>query len=584
MALKKIFKLNIEMTKHLFRASPKYFIINLLNTIINQACYMFQTLFLRHIINIIVGNEVLLGKVTVYYTFYYSVIILCNMFIFKIDELYNHEEKVKICNYYKNLIYSASVKPDLKTFDGYDYQDKLYQAVFNDGDYLISFSENLFRLISSVISLVFVSYIFWQINFIFIVLAAITAIKNILVNHFINDIGFKKSQDILHVSRKEYYIENVFYLIKYIKEIKLFNTDNLFISKYGEVKDEYINTIKKPNNKIYKVRTFETIIDTLVYLMNIILLVMLLLNNGLTVGDFYLVLANTAALSGNLTGIINFFPNIINDSKYMFKIFEIMDYNNEIKQEDFNYTRDNIISFKNVSFSYNDEAAIKDMTVTLPLNRKIALLGENGSGKTTFLKLLMGLYKPEKGEIIYSDKIDMENKPFNVLFQEYHVFALDIAENILPEYKKNDIDKIIDSLKFSEIYDDITELENGIHTTVTREFLDDGVNFSGGQKQKIAISRAYANSNPILIFDEPTSNLDPVSSNKIIDKINRLSKDKSVLYVTHTLAHAKNADLICFFSNGRITETGTHSELMEKKGDYFLMFNKQSEKFTDCLV
>lgn len=206
--------------------------------------------------------------------------------------------------------------------------------------------------------------------------------------------------------------------------------------------------------------------------------------------------------------------------------------------------------------------------------------GRNGSGKTTFIKLLLGLYEPDKGRIEYqypNQEIVDTSQLFSVLLQDFRTFALTISENIalIKELDEEELRRRDEAVRFSGLDEKISQLPDGIDTELTGEFSDSGITFSGGETQKLAIARAYMMDRPVLIMDEPSSNLDPISENQLIHRINQLAKNKGVILITHNMSYAKNVDLVIVFHEGRIVEYGAPDELQERKGYFYSMVEEQ---------
>lgn len=162
------------------------------------------------------------------------------------------------------------------------------------------------------------------------------------------------------------------------------------------------------------------------------------------------------------------------------------------------------------------------------------------------------------------------------MFQEYQVYAMSIADNILPGFDETNLDRIENAAKFAGLTSKINDLPKGFYTEVTKEFSEDGVVFSGGESQKLAIARAYAANQPVLILDEPSGNLDPFAESDLIKKINQMSDGRPVILVTHNMEYAKNVDLVLYFENGRVIESGTPKQLMNQQGAFFKMVGEQS--------
>ncbi|MDR1689294.1 MAG: ABC transporter ATP-binding protein/permease [Clostridiales bacterium] len=283
---------------------------------------------------------------------------------------------------------------------------------------------------------------------------------------------------------------------------------------------------------------------------------------------------NESVYIGYLEEILNYKP-VIPDNKYGIKLSKEKGVNLEVK---------------NVTFSYPsvpEDTVLRDVSLKIERGKKLAIVGYNGSGKSTFTKLLLYLYKENAGEILCDDRsYDSYNTEslrgiFSVVFQDFQIFAISIAENILlREVNGAEDEKTVwDALKFSGLLDKVKSLENGIHSVITKEFDEDGVFLSGGESQKLAIARAYARNSSVLIFDEPSSSLDPLAEHEIFSRLLALGKDKTVIYISHRLSSVVDADEIVLFDSGEIAEKGTHAQLMNLGGKYFEMFNLQAEKY-----
>ena len=238
---------------------------------------------------------------------------------------------------------------------------------------------------------------------------------------------------------------------------------------------------------------------------------------------------------------------------------------------------------RDLCFSYDGQREVlSHINICLPLDKKIAIVGENGSGKGTLVKILTGLYTPTKGSIVYSYPGFRGNtgELFGSLLQEYRIFPLSIKENILPSSAKNSSDRenkeeAEAALRFAGILKKMEELPNGIDTVFSGEFQKDGVCLSGGEQQKIALARAYAKKAPVLVLDEPSANLDAEARGQLIEKINVLSEERAVFLVTHDLRYTKQADQVVFFEEGHIVEVGSPKELSGRGGRYARMLAAQ---------
>lgn len=246
------------------------------------------------------------------------------------------------------------------------------------------------------------------------------------------------------------------------------------------------------------------------------------------------------------------------------------------------------IRLENVSYVYdgNEEASIKDISLTIRQGEKIALVGANGAGKTTLVKLISGLYTPTEGTI-YMDGIDIATldkeeyfQEFSVVFQDNIIFACSVAENVAccVDY---DEERVIESLKKADLYEKVLTMKDGIHTMLTRRLDTTGEELSGGETQRLMLARALYRDASTLILDEPTAALDPLAESKMYEAYTKFGKEKTSIFISHRLSSTGFCDRVCFIQEGRITEVGTHQQLLDKNGAYAEMFYTQAKYYQE---
>ena len=248
------------------------------------------------------------------------------------------------------------------------------------------------------------------------------------------------------------------------------------------------------------------------------------------------------------------------------------------------------ITFKNVSFAYPDveKNTIQNLDFSIRAGEKIALVGNNGAGKTTVVKLLCGLYDQTQGQILIDGKtiddigLDSYQDKISVLFQDTNPMAFTIEENITGlEGGKGDASKLEDCLKKSGLWEKVQSLPQKEKTHITQTFSEDGILLSGGETQKLLLAKAIYKNGSFLILDEPTSALDPLAESKIYEEYNNLAEGKTAVFISHRLASTKFCDRIMFLENGSIVECGSHDELMKKGGKYKEMFDIQAQYYRE---
>lgn len=246
------------------------------------------------------------------------------------------------------------------------------------------------------------------------------------------------------------------------------------------------------------------------------------------------------------------------------------------------------LEFKNVSFKYpsSNKYSLKNINFKLTKGETLSVVGINGAGKSTLLKLMLRFYDPNEGEILYNGvnikeyNLDSYRNNFATVFQDYKNFALSVFENVMcHECTDDDKDFATEALKNSGVWKKINTFANGGDTVLTREFDSDGVGLSGGENQKVSTARLFARDFELAILDEPSSALDPIAESEMYENLNRVTKDKTVVYISHRLSSAAMADKIIVLDNGNIIESGTHTDLMESGGKYSEMFTLQASNY-----
>lgn len=249
------------------------------------------------------------------------------------------------------------------------------------------------------------------------------------------------------------------------------------------------------------------------------------------------------------------------------------------------------IEFNNVSFKYpsSNHNTLNNVSFKINKGENIAIIGENSAGKTTIIKLLCGLYNITEGSVLVNNKdISLYSKDsyfdlFSVVFQDYFFMPMSIAENISAS-QKYDKEKLYSSFEKAGILEKIESLKDKENTLMIKDVYKEAVEFSGGEKQKLLLAKAIYKNAPVLILDEPTAALDPIAEGELYKKYNEITKDKISFFISHRLSSTVFCDRILFISNGRITESGTHEELMALKGAYYRMYQSQSYYYKEMNV
>ena len=243
-----------------------------------------------------------------------------------------------------------------------------------------------------------------------------------------------------------------------------------------------------------------------------------------------------------------------------------------------------VIEFRNVSFKYpnQDVFSLENFSCRIDCGEHISVVGDNGAGKSTFVKLLLRLYEPTEGAIYYKGKnireydFDSYQAVFAPVFQDYVLNAFSIRENLIFDYDERNA-LIQPSLEKTGMYEKIRDI--GLDRPYSKKFFDDGVELSGGEQQRLVISRAYCKNSEVLILDEPTSAIDPLSERRLFEDILGILGEKTSIMISHRMSCSKFANRIFVMEHGKLVEQGTHGELMDLNGLYATMYQRQAQYY-----
>ena len=423
-----------------------------------------------------------------------------------------------------------------------------------------------------------------------------------IVSKALNKLNYKVRLKVNPLERKRNYVSRVFYLNDYAKELRLHpKVGDSLEKEFEEANDRIIEEHKKVSGKrsllrftnVYLVGDF--IMDGL-YITYLVFQAAVL--KTVSYSDAVVLFNRTGSLRRGMSNIADIFPMAQENSLYIDKIRAFLDYEPKIKRLEGDVLPEGNaeLLLEHVSFRYNEEAeeTLKDITLKVHPGEKIAIVGYNGAGKTTLIKLLMRLYDPTSGKIVYHGRDIREYSPceyhkrFGVVFQDYQMYGATLSENVTMEWMTKEETEsrsgsITEALEKAGFGGRLKTLSRGLDTPVTTEFDKDGINFSGGESQKIAISRAFYKDADILIMDESSSALDPIAEYELNKAMESAAQGKTVFYISHRLSTTRDADRIILLENGRIAEEGTHESLLARNGKYAEMWNVQAGRYKEAV-
>ena len=494
----------------------------------------------------------------------------------------------------QTMLQKKAVEADLECFEDPEFFDtyvKARESVFSKATDVIGTFSNLVYCLVSIFAL---GALLASVSPLFLMIASAPLVFRMILGKKQNKLKFEYNMSNQEIARRRDYVRRTFYLKDFSKEMRLTNMQNVM---FGRMRESVKGMKENVGKYGYKLMFFRYLFDLLyfvaVYGVCVVIAVYkTLVTKTMLLGNCFVVIRSINELAGRMEHIGGSILRIDDNSLYIEKLREFLDY--EIKiAEDKNAPdapRFEKLELKSVSFKYasQSENALSNIDLSVRSGEKIALVGYNGAGKTTLAKLLLRFYDPTEGEILYNGKniknwrLSTYRSRFGTVFQDCRLFAATVSENVLlRKAEETDRETVENALSKAGLSEKIEKLPDKENNQVTKEFDKAGAVFSGGEAQKLAIARLFALPSDIVIMDEPTSALDPMAEKEMYENMFDACKNKAVIFISHRLSSAAMADRVYMFENGKITESGTHSELLAKNGAYADMWHKQADYYKD---
>ena len=419
----------------------------------------------------------------------------------------------------------------------------------------------------------------------------INVVINTMMNNKLNAISLAQHEKLSSIDRGYYFLLHTLSDIRYGKDIRLFGAkemmthrvDSYNLKQSGITKDQAMQSQKY----LYGSKLDMALTTIITY----IILTVMAVKGFITLGEFTMLAASGAAIVASMNMVLSQILDLQKFTRYADKCVNFLENNNYEESGNLPCDPEDTyeIEYKNVSFKYpgSEEYALKNINVKIKKGEHLSIVGFNGAGKTTFIKLLCRFYECTEGEITLNGVNILEydirdyHKLLAAVFQDFQLLGFSIKENIIagdPESVTDD--KVNEIIKEVGLEEKVASLKNGLSTCVFRYYDLNGFEPSGGEQQKLAMARALYKNAPVLILDEPTAALDPIAEKEVYEKFNEMTNGKTALFISHRLSSCKFCDSILVFKEGRIVERGTHSNLISiPDGLYSQMFHAQAQYY-----
>lgn len=499
---------------------------------------------------------------------------------------------LKLSNNIENIISDKFQNIKQDRIDDPNFLDLHSNTLNKCGSEPLNLMESLFTAIANVISLIGYASIIVQHSFLTFFIILVFALPIILIKRKYQGLTFRfYNERTMQLRRIMYYLELITEP-KYANEVRSYRLYDYFFNERKKLFHDFIKGNTDITAKEIAVSLFTSAFSMMGAVLVGIWLIQKTVRGIIPVSEFYLLITAIMTL---VIGLMSLSDQIASNSKSMMfinYIFEYMKETDVIENKELKIENKSIheICFENVGFKYKgtEHYALKNINVHFDTSKTICLVGENGSGKSTFVKLLLRIYDPTEGRILL-DGIDLKNYDLNelrrfygVLFQDYVRFS-DSVRNCIGFGNIDQLqntESIVEAAKLSGADAFIQDYEKGYNTNLSKMFFSESIEPSGGQWQKIAISRTVYSDARVLILDEPTAALDPKSEVKMFDTFKKISKSKSTFIISHRMYITKLADKIIVLDDGNIIEDGNFQELIKLKNKFYSMYKIQSDSYS----
>lgn len=596
--MKKVLKNHLYMWKLCFKVCPGYMIYNIFDAFRYRfMIFLEHTLGIRYVLHCVEYHE------PFYKAFLFVGMIALLMFLLMIfDGYYAHNMhytcKPKLYQALKDPMFEKASKLDLACYDDVEYYNQFVLAVSEAENSIERFLLTLKNTVQGITALASLGIFYLLVDWKGIIFVVVSFALRFWLSKVLNKVNYDVRMKVNPKERKRNYVNRIFYLKDYARELRMHPGVGQFLEEeFRQANAEMVEINKEASGR----RTFLNYARVYLagdFITDVLYITYLIYSASVLHTVDY---SNAVVLfnnQGSLRGSMNLLADVISqaheNSLYIDKIQQFMAYEQVIEKQEGAMVPAGIggLSLRNVSFRYREDVpdTLHNISLDVKPGEHIAIVGYNGAGKTTLIKLLMRLYDPTEGEIIYHDRKISEYLPsdyrrrFGVVFQDFQLYGAKLSENVVmddyPEEKLNaESVKITDALNRAGFGERLAKLCNGLLTSVTTEFDAEGTDFSGGEGQKIAISRAFYKEADILIMDEPSSALDPIAEYELNRAMEEAAEGKTVFYISHRLSTTRNADRIIMLEKGCIIEEGTHEELLALNGKYAQMWKVQAGNY-----
>lgn len=576
--------------KFIWQRNKKLFLYRIPLLFIQSAQAIVPIFFVRAVL-----NELTIGRDIRKVILYASAMALTSFAIKMLDSffhIWDSREREKLGFSVSKYLTESVMDMSYSTLEDPEMQDFIWLAMYNRFDHVLQLST---AVVGSLLTIFSIGTVVFTLNPVILGIIIASAVIRFLIDHYQRTLPHKYNDERKRLARMNSYYSFLMEDIGMGKEIR---TNNLEDWVYDKTETSWKNDLfpldSKFQQKLLAFQNATTIVGVIQDILIYLILAVEVIHSSMTVGDFSMYLTAAGTFSSLIVGVSANYSYLMIQTSWYLKYYRHCLSIAEKQKEDSGNTHIEIpenveIEFRDVSFKYpkTDRMILEHVNITIRRGETLSIVGVNGAGKTTFVKLLCRFYEPDEGEILVNG-IPARDIPLNeyygllgVVFQDFSLFNFTVKENISMNTQADE-DKLRDAILKCGLEKRVETLPNGVDTYIYKEFDPDGIELSGGEGQKIAIARAVYRGAPIVIFDEPTSALDPIAEYDIYRNFHDLAENRTAIYISHRLSSTRFTDKTAVFANNTIAEYGTHDELMQIDGGIYKdMFAMQAKYYKE---
>lgn len=496
----------------------------------------------------------------------------------------NNDFEIRLNNCLAHMEYTCLEKPEIL-----DKRDQAMEGIKeNDGIRIADINQKIISIVSSVAIAAGTFALMIRISFLLLLIIGITITLNLLIEKKLSDIELESWKKWIPLNRRFRMVYDLMYNVSNAQDVRIYNTYDFFLSKAEAYNRDSHAVMKDEGRTTARYSVIERILSMIQFVSVQLFVINRALRGIITIGGYTLYVNAAGNFTKSATAVVQNMVLIQKNLMYMDQYFDFIDLPRQEAQPDrIRAPHPQSIEFRNVSFRYpgTEKDILKNLNVKLSLNEKTGIVGRNGAGKTTFVKLLLGFYRPTEGTIMIDghdvSECDTESyqELFSAVFQDFNIYPVTIRENITGALV-DDEERIYTILDKLELRKKLSGCAHGLDTVASKVIDEEGIDFSGGERQMIAMARAVYKPSDVLVLDEPTASLDAKTESMLYSRYRDISDKKISVFISHRLASCRLCDRILVFNDGSIIQEGSHSQLMsEKDGLYRQMFTLQAKQY-----